>query len=131
MQLVFDTTALSQVLASDDNLLRALHQQSWEQLLIPLAVDAELRFGFKAGNRERQNLQVYETFVNEFSLAISYPDQTTSLIYADLAAWCRQKGLSLSNNDLWIAASCVQHAGKLLTLDGDFKQLPQVNLLLV
>ena len=128
MNLVFDTSALSKLLSNDEHMLTAFKNQSWEQLFVPLAVDAELRFGFKHGSREQKNLAIYQKFMIEFSVEVVIPDQTTSILYADLATWCRKQGVGLSHNDIWIAAIAVQTAGRLLTTDKDFATLPQLAL---
>ena len=101
---------------------------NYDRLIVPLAVDAELRFGFLQGNKSRRSLTVYELFVQKLSVSIVPPDQATAIIYAELAGWARQHGVSLSNNDLWIAATVVQHDASLFTSDQDFARLPQVRL---
>ena len=128
MILVFDTSALSLLLAGDDRMARAVGQSIYDSQLIPLAADAETRFGYAYGTRQASNLDNYEAFKQRFNLQVVEPDQDTSLIYAELAAWCRGNGVSLSNNDLWIAATCVQTGGKLLTTDGDFARVPRLSL---
>lgn len=128
MRLVFDTSSLSKILDRDTKLIKTLSIQEPAAYVLPLAADAELRFGFKNGNREATNLDLYEHIKRDYGLEIALPDQDTAFIYADLAAYCRRHGLNLSNNDLWIAATCVQNAGRLLTLDKDFAALPQVTL---
>ncbi len=128
MVLVFDTSALSALLSNDDRVMREVSAQTYDSLLVPLATDAETRFGFAYGNKRAWNLANYEAFKQRFNLQVTAPDQDTALIYADLAAWCRSNGVSLSNNDLWIAATCVQTGGKLLTTDSDFARVPRLSL---
>ncbi len=126
--LVFDTTALSALLGNDDTVVRALSRQTYDRLIVPLAADAELRFGFAYGSRQAENLANYELFKRQFHLEVLNPSQDVAHIYAELAAWARQHGIALSHNDTWIAATCVHAGGKLLTLDQDFARLPQIRL---
>lgn len=126
--LVFDTSALSSLLNNNDRLITIVNTPGYSSMIIPLATDAEVRFGFCNGNKQAENLENYEMFRQRFRLEVLSPNQDTAIIYADLAGWCRQNGISLSNNDLWIAATCIQSGGKLLTLDRDFARLPQVSL---
>ena len=128
MTLVFDTSAFSAVLAKKTSVVRASSNSQFTDYVLPLAVDAELRFGFRSGNRERLNLDSYEGAKKLYGLRVVAPDQDTAVTYAELASWCRAEGISLSNNDLWIAATCMQCGGKLLSLDKDFRRLPQVSL---
>ena len=126
MTLVFDTTALSHFLNEDQAILRIMASENFNRYVIPLATDAEIRFGFLHGSRQADNLDKYTKILQQLSLELVSPNQDTSIIYAELATWARQHGVSLSNNDLWIAATNNQVSGRLITLDGDFKHLPQV-----
>jgi predicted nucleic acid-binding protein len=128
MNLVFDTSVLSALLGNDDHILRALVSQNYDQILIPLAVDAELRFGFAYGSKRAHNLSNYELFRKQFHLEVVFPNQNIAIIYADLAIWARKHGVALSQNDIWIAATTVHLGGVLATLDQDFQRLPQVRL---
>ncbi|MCL4357908.1 PIN domain-containing protein [Patescibacteria group bacterium] len=128
MILIFDTTTLSRLLSGDSRIVQAVGQQIYDHYVIPLATDAEMRFGFANGSKEIQNIENYELFKSEFGVEIFSPNQDTSIIYAELAAWAKQHGVSLSNNDLWIAATSNQLGGRLITLDSDFKNLPQISL---
>jgi tRNA(fMet)-specific endonuclease VapC len=128
MTLVFDTSALSNLLNYDDTIMREVTKVKYDRYIVPLSTDAELRYGFANGNRQENNLSDYEGLKKTLNLIVINPNQDTSSIYAGLAAWCRQNGKSLSNNDIWIAATCVQVGGELITLDEDFKYLPQIRL---
>ena len=130
MTLVFDTSALSLLLDKENNesLLKALSANNYSSLSVPLVTDAEMRFGFSYGSKPAENLQNYKLFKKRFDLKLLTPNQDTTIIYADLASWCKKNGVSLSHNDLWIASTCIQNAGKLLTLDHDFARVPQLSL---
>lgn len=128
MILVFDTTALSKLLGRDEQVVRAVGRQLYDHYVIPLAVDAELRFGFTNGNKSAQNVESYELFKEHFDVEVFDPNQDTAFLYADLATWAKRNGVALSNNDIWIAATCSQVGGRLITLDDDFKRLPQISL---
>lgn len=130
MTLAFDTSSLSRIINGDLKLAEIASDSKYEQYILPLAVDAELRYGFKNGNRESANLEKYEGLKNLYGVTVIVPDQDTSIIYANLAVWCRKNGLSLSNNDLWVAATSMQNGAQLLTVDQDFERLPQLSLVL-
>ncbi len=131
MILVFDTTALSRLLSGDDQIMQLAGQPMYNQYVIPFATEAELKFGFINGSKTVQNTKNYASFKERFGATVFYPNEDTSLVYAEFATWAKQHGIALSNNDIWIAATCNQIGGRLLTLDGDFKHLPQVTLVTV
>ncbi len=128
MTLIFDTSALSPLLSNDDATVKAFSQFSYDQAIIPLATDAEMRFGFRNGSKEEDNLANYELFKRQFAIEVRPPNQDTAIIYAELATWARKNGVSLSNNDIWIAAASVQVGGELFAKDKDFELLTQVRL---
>ena len=53
-------------------------------------------------------------------------DEDTAHRYAVIHHYLRRQGTPVAPNDLWIAASAAQHALTVVTLDGDFNQIPQV-----
>lgn len=127
MILVFDTTALLRFLDEDQTMLRMVASEEFDRYAIPLATDAEIRFGFTHGARQADNLNKYARIVQQLSFEIIHPDQDTSVLYAEIASWAKKHGIALSNNDIWIAAASKQLGGKLLTLDDDFRHLPQIS----
>jgi predicted nucleic acid-binding protein len=128
MTLVFDTSALSQLLNNNDQIVRLFSRIQYDRALIPLATDAEIRYGFRFGNKESANLANYVLFKEQFDLEVVAPNQDTAIIYAELSSWARQHGVSLSNNDIWIASTSIQVGGELFTTDIDFTRLPQVRM---
>jgi predicted nucleic acid-binding protein len=128
MILVFDTTALSHLLDEDKTLIQVVANKDFDRYILPLATDAEIRFGFMNGSRQADNLAKYTNIIQQLSFELVYPNQDTSLVYAELATWTKQHGIALSHNDIWIAATTRQLGGRLLTLDDDFKHLPQISL---
>ncbi len=128
MILVFDTNALTNLLSGDSRIVQIAGQEIYDHYVIPLAPNAGLRLGFANGTKEAQNTENYELYKLEFPVEIFYPNQDTSIIYAELSTWAKQNDISLSNNDSWIAASSNQLGRRLITLDGDFKNLLQISL---
>ena len=59
--------------------------------------------------------------VNVYSL-----DGETSERYAAVWLHLRQQGTPVPTNDLWIAASAMQHGLAVLTADSHFLKIPQV-----
>jgi len=53
----------------------------------------------------------------------------TTYHYAQLKKFLRQVGKLIPENDIWIAASCLEHGSTLLTSDRHFEELPQVSVL--
>lgn len=53
-------------------------------------------------------------------------DAETSKRYALILCALRRAGAPVATNDVWIAASAMQHGLEVLTYDADFEKVPQV-----
>ena len=80
----------------------------------------ELYSGFTAGNKERQNRQELDTFLNSPRVALHYVDAETADFYAFILNSLKQAGTPIPTNDIWIAACAMQHGYKLFSRDKHF-----------
>jgi len=53
-------------------------------------------------------------------------DDETADRWAIIAAFLKKAGTPVAANDIWIAASAMQHGLPILTSDRDFQKIPQV-----
>ena len=97
-----------------------------DQVYVPFAVTAELRAGFIAGTRGRENEARLVEFINSPRVDVLLPDDGTSHHYARLYLQLRKQGTPIPTNDLWIAALVVQHNLYLFARDKHFDALPQL-----
>jgi tRNA(fMet)-specific endonuclease VapC len=97
-----------------------------ERIYLPLIVLGELRAGFQAGSRARQNERILVQFLQSPRVRLLLPDEETTFQYASLFAQLRRQATPIPTNDLWIAALVIQHGLILLTRDEHFKHLPQM-----
>ncbi|MEO7189989.1 MAG: type II toxin-antitoxin system VapC family toxin [Vicinamibacterales bacterium] len=86
--------------------------------LLPVPVVGELRYGALNSRRSAHNLAEVERLVERCTVL----DVTaaTAEVYARLRLQLRELGKPIPENDLWIAAICVEHQVPLATLDGHF-----------
>ena len=97
-----------------------------ELVAMPVVSVAELRAGFLYGQKVAKYGPILDEFLADSRTTVLHITDDTVPIYAELYTYSRQAGKQLSNNDLWIAALCVQYGYPLLTFDRDFDALPQV-----
>lgn len=102
------------------------HLTQAERIFMPFVVLGELRAGFQAGTRARQNEQQLVRFLNSPRVRLLLPDEQTTHHYATLFAQLRRQGTPIPTNDIWIAALVMQHDLVLLARDQHFDHLPQV-----
>jgi predicted nucleic acid-binding protein len=83
----------------------------------------ELLAGFRCGNRERQNRLELDQFVASARVDMITLDDETAEFYAQVFSELRLKGRPIPSNDLWLAASALQHGLALATYDEHFSTI--------
>jgi tRNA(fMet)-specific endonuclease VapC len=53
-------------------------------------------------------------------------DDETADRWAIIASFLKKAGTPVASNDIWIAASAMQHGLPILTSDRDFQKIPQI-----
>lgn len=91
----------------------------WFQVFLPLPVVGELLFGALNSQRSEANLtHLHQLFQRTSILEMGYK---TATVYANIRRKLKQKGRPIPENDVWIAASCLEHNLPLITEDVHFK----------
>ena len=119
--IVLDTNAYVAFKRGDANIVEVI--QRCPDLLICTTVLGELLAGFAAGTREAKNRQELSLFMQSPRVRDVSCGGITADNYALIYAALRRNGLPIPSNDLWIAASCLEHGAALLTLDAHFKNI--------
>lgn len=114
--LALDTNAVSALFDGDEALTAVL--VGVERLTIPVVVLGEYRYGLLRSRHRRKLEALLDSLARESNLA-DVDDETTRF-YAVVREALRAKGRPLPENDVWIAAICLQHELELVTRDGDF-----------
>jgi predicted nucleic acid-binding protein len=83
----------------------------------------ELLAGFAAGSRQRENRRELTHFLETPRVKVVHLIATTADFYGVVYAALRKQGQLIPTNDLWIAASCLEHGSALLTLDEHFQHV--------
>lgn len=125
MKVILDTNAYSDWVRSQ---AWAVEVSAARVVLIPSIVLGELREGFFGGFRTTENETLLTKVLSNNTVSIANISDETSHIYARLKNDLRTRGKPIPENDIWIAASCLEHGATLLTRDRHFELLPQVRL---
>lgn len=96
------------------------------QLLMPTIVIGELRAGFASGSKRQENEKLLQKFLDAPNVNTLTISDTTTIIYAEIYHKLRQAGTPINTNDMWIAALALEHNTQLLTLDSDFRRVPDL-----
>ncbi len=118
---MIDTNAYSALMRGDHRIADILRDN--DVVLVSSIVEGELYDGFQGGNRNDENLSIFNHFMEKpKSMRVPVTNQTAEW-YAEIKRGLRKKGKPIPSNDIWIAASCMEHGAKLLTMDEHFSEI--------
>jgi len=120
---ILDTNALSAFVDGDAHVGEVLRRQS--RAAIPVIVLGEFRYGI-AGSRHRGE---YETWLDAHlpHFDILPVTDETAIAYAALRVALKRSGHPIPANDAWIAALALQHRLPVLSRDGHFDVVPNLD----
>lgn len=119
--IALDTNAYTAFKRGDAAIVAVL--QHAPSLIVCATVLGELLGGFAAGKRESANRSELTQFINVPRVKVVPITAATADLYALVYAVLRRKGQPIPTNDLWIAASSLEHGAALLTLDAHFQNI--------
>lgn len=88
----------------------------------------ELLGGFKGGSREKKNIEELNEFLDSPRVYLLRMDEETAEFYAKIYSDLRKKGKPIPSNDMWVAASAMQHGLAVFTLDEHFSKIEGIIL---
>jgi len=95
--------------------------QSAQRLALSSTVLGELLAGFAVGTREDRNRAELQQFLGSERVRILSVDEGTAAYYATIYRNLRSRGQPIPSNDIWIAASALQHGYTLYSYDRHFQ----------
>lgn len=124
-KIALDTDVSIKFLNGDTNIDALLLKYS--EVYLPAIVVGELVFGALNSKHAEQNLARHRKLIHSAKiLAIT---ETTANTYAKIRLTLKKKGKPIPENDLWIAATCIEHELPLMSSDGHFEYIDQLNLM--
>ncbi len=124
MRTLLDTSAYSAFMRGHPDIQHAL-QEADEIALTPIVL-GELRAGFRHGKRRQKNEAELRTLLASPRVRVVDVDVETADRYAAILNSLWHAGTPIPTNDIWIAASAMQHGLRILTTDPHFEKIPQV-----
>ncbi len=127
-QVLLDTNVLIRFLQDDEPLSDRI--ESAESVIIHPAVYSEFMNGLNPktakGMSARKSLEGFlESPVVDSVAVTTY----TSVYYTKIYHHLKTAGEMIPQNDIWIAASALEHGFELLTHDGHFARIPMLNVI--
>lgn len=121
MRVMIDTNAYTALMAGNNRIADVL--EGSEAIILSPVVMGELYDGFRGGSKSLENRETLQKF-REKPRTICVPiTDSTAEWFSEIKQMLRKKGRPIPINDVWIAASCLEHGARLLTLDSHFAEI--------
>ena len=124
MSFTLDTSAYSAFNRGDKRLRKWF--KSDNDIIVPIIVIGELRAGFMAGSKRKENEDLLQRFLDSPNVYVQTITDKTTVIYSQIYLRLREKAKPIGTNDMWIAATALEMDNELLTLDSDFSYVPDL-----
>jgi predicted nucleic acid-binding protein len=121
---LFDTSAFSAYRRGHPEIESAVKEATSAALNV-IAL-GELLHGFRGGGKLKGNLADLARLRSVPRFRILPLDEDTADSYARIILELRRAGTPIPTNDIWIAASAMQHGLEILTTDRHFLRLPML-----
>jgi len=123
-RLLVDTSAYSAFLRGHEAIIEEIGRA--DELAMTPIVLGELLAGFRKGARFDRNLERLREFLTSPRARFLAIDDETADRYSIVRDDLRRAGTPIPTNDLWIAASAMQHGLRVLTTDPHFRRVSQI-----
>jgi len=124
MRLLLDTSAYSLMKRGHPGAAEAM--RSAASIAVTAVVLGELLSGFVVGRKEARNRQELTEFLDSPRVQILPMGLDTAERFALIQRVLQDSGRPIPTNDMWIAASAMEHGLRLVTADAHYKAIPMI-----
>ena len=125
-QILIDTNIYVAFKRNDSGIINLLRQA--ENIAINTVVLGELLAGFRGGDREAANRYELNEFLDSPRVELLALDEQSADYFALVFNNLKDIGKPIPTNDIWIAASAMQHGRTLATMDSHFSHIAGLSL---
>jgi tRNA(fMet)-specific endonuclease VapC len=122
--ILLDTSAYSAALQGEARMVHTVREA--DQISVNAVVLGELKAGFARGRHREKNEQELDRFLASPRVRVLELDEETSDRYAVILNSLRSSGTPIPTNDVWIAATAMQHGLRVVTTDQHFLKVRQI-----
>lgn len=120
-----DTNIVIRLFKNDPKITNTLVTVS--TFCLPIPVIAELLFTARNSSRQKENLKVYNEFIDACN--VLNITRETANHYSIIRLELKQKGRPIPENDLWIASICREQNLPLITGDAHFDDINDLKVI--
>ena len=114
-----DTNVIIRLLRADERSIELFNQAN--SISIPVVVAGELFYGAENSTLKQENLSIFSDFLSQYE--VIKVDLQIAQTYGGIKAQLKKDGLTIPENDLWIAATAKARQYTLITFDGHFSKI--------
>lgn len=127
-RLAVDTNVLIRILDRDHTPPKEFLK--YDELLIAPIVIGEYQAGLALLQRRQRMLDKLLAYLRKSSVRVVPVTERTAEMYAKVYQALRAQGRPIPQNDMWIAASALEHGADIATHDEHFKLVPMLTVIL-
>jgi predicted nucleic acid-binding protein len=124
MRVLLDTSAYSAFMRGNTKVRDIL--QLADTIYFNPIVLGELQSGFRRGRKKKENETLLEQFLESPRVHSVSIDEGTSERYAVIRNSLWKSGTPIPTNDIWIAATAMQHGFVVITTDPHYRRVSQI-----
>jgi tRNA(fMet)-specific endonuclease VapC len=124
MRLLLDTSAYSAFMRGHEEIRVTVRTN--EEIFLNSIVVGELMAGFIKGGRRKKNEDELRRFLMSPRVSLLDVSEETAERYAVILNSLWQAGSPIPTNDIWIAASAMEHGLRVVTTDEHYDKIPQI-----
>ena len=122
--ILLDTSAYSAALRGEARMVETGREA--DEISLSAVILGELKAGFARGRHREKNAQELARFLVSPRVRVLEVDEETSDRYAVILNSLRSSGTPIPTNDVWIAATAMQHGLRVVTTDQHFLKVRQI-----
>ncbi|MBI2348484.1 MAG: type II toxin-antitoxin system VapC family toxin [Deltaproteobacteria bacterium] len=123
-RLLLDTSGYSAFMRGHSEIVPTLREA--DEICFSPVILGELLAGFIRGKRRKKNESELKTFLQAPRVKILDVHSETAERYAVILNSLWKAGTPIPTNDIWIAATAMQHGLHLLTTDAHYQKVSQI-----
>jgi predicted nucleic acid-binding protein len=120
-RVLIDTNIYAELMAGNNQTADVLG--SFDAVLLSPIVYGELLDGFRGGKKERENRKILDEFCAQPRTTLIPVTDVTAEWFAEIKHNLKSKGMPIPINDVWIAASSMEHGAVLFSYDSHFEKI--------
>ena len=114
-----DTNVIIRLLRADEHSIELFNKA--DSICIPVIVAGELFYGAQNSTLMEENVDIFSNFLSQYEVVeVDLPIAQT---YGAIKAQLKKDGITIPENDLWIAATAKAKQYTLISYDGHFAKI--------